>query len=136
VPIVVLHGLFGSKRNWKKLVERLSREAMADVYIVDLRHHGNSPKSGPFTMAAMAGDVCRFLDTAGVSPVFLLGHSMGGTEPFATLPFLCIRGGDPPRFSRRGMWSGCGPWSRPLKRRRFQEPATGCMSNSRTVSSP
>lgn len=78
MPIVVLHGLYGSKRNWKGVAERLSREAAADVYTLDLRHHGDSPESGPFTMAAMAKDVCRFLDTAGVSPAFLLGHSVGG----------------------------------------------------------
>lgn len=78
IPIIILHGLYGSKRNWKKLAERLSREAPADVYTVDLRHHGESPNSGPFTMAAMAGDVCRFIDTAGVASAFLLGHSVGG----------------------------------------------------------
>jgi len=78
VPIVVLHGLFGSKRNWKRLAERLSREAEADVYTVDLRHHGESPNTGPFNITEMAGDVCRFIDRVGLSPAFLLGHSVGG----------------------------------------------------------
>ena len=47
-PLVVLHGLFGSSRNWNSISKKLSVEIPGKtVYAVDLRNHGcfNNPKA-------------------------------------------------------------------------------------------
>ncbi|MFW5711805.1 MAG: alpha/beta fold hydrolase [Spirochaetota bacterium] len=82
--LVVLHGLFGSRRNWRSVAKDLSaredsRGRRPTVFTVDLRHHGQSPNEGPFDLEAMAADVRAFLEgPAGGGPVTLLGHSLGG----------------------------------------------------------
>jgi esterase len=75
-PLVILHGLFGSARNWQSVARRLARHYR--VVAVDQRNHGRSPHTGPFGYAEMAADltaVCAQLET---DTVTLLGHSMGG----------------------------------------------------------
>ena len=82
--LVVLHGLFGSRRNWRSVAKELaaredSRGRRPTIFTVDLRHHGQSPNQGPFDLDEMAADVCRFIEgPAGGGPVTLLGHSLGG----------------------------------------------------------
>ena len=47
-PLIVLHGLFGSSRNWQSVCKRLSSEIPGKiVHAIDLRNHGcfNNPKS-------------------------------------------------------------------------------------------
>lgn len=73
--VVILHGLFGSGRNWMSVSRRL-----ADAWHVvtpDLRNHGGSPWRPPHTYAAMAADVVALIERIG-GPVALVGHSMGG----------------------------------------------------------
>ncbi|KAF9026016.1 alpha/beta-hydrolase [Hymenopellis radicata] len=77
-PLVILHGLFGSKRNWSSLVKSFSRTLKRPVYALDLRNQGESPHALPMTYSAMASDVLHFLDKKGLTNVSLLGHSMGG----------------------------------------------------------
>lgn len=75
-PVVVLHGLFGSGRNWMTVSRRL-----ADRYRVlapDLRNHGTSPWSPVHTYEAMADDVVAVLEERSLGPAALVGHSMGG----------------------------------------------------------
>ncbi|KAF8960055.1 alpha beta-hydrolase, partial [Flammula alnicola] len=78
-PLVVLHGLFGSKRNWGSLCKAFHRD-MPDrpVYALDLRNHGSSPHASPMTYEAMASDVHKFIQDKQLKDVALLGHSMGG----------------------------------------------------------
>ena len=73
-PLVILHGLFGSKQNWKSLGLRFS--AFRDVYSLDLRNHGDSFHSS-HSIAEMCGDVEEFCKKFDLEPHFL-GHSMGG----------------------------------------------------------
>ncbi|MDE2634277.1 MAG: alpha/beta fold hydrolase, partial [Paracoccaceae bacterium] len=42
-PLLIVHGLFGSGRNWSVIAKRLSD--MRQVFAVDLRNHGQSPWS-------------------------------------------------------------------------------------------
>lgn len=42
-PIIISHGLFGSKNNWRGLARRISEATKRTVYAVDLRNHGDSP---------------------------------------------------------------------------------------------
>jgi pimeloyl-ACP methyl ester carboxylesterase len=75
-PVVVLHGLFGSARNWRTIADRLG-EAYR-VYAVDLRNHGNSPWTDDMDYGAMAADLAAFLDDRGLDGASLIGHSLGG----------------------------------------------------------
>ena len=54
-PIVVLHGLFGSARNWQAIAKRLA--AHHHVYTLDLRNHGASPWADSMSYHDMAEDV-------------------------------------------------------------------------------
>ena len=75
-PLVILHGLLGSSRNWTSVGRELSKEF--EVFALDLRNHGQSPHSEEMDYASMAGDVLKFLEDNDLSSVTLLGHSMGG----------------------------------------------------------
>ncbi|KAI6122227.1 alpha beta-hydrolase [Pisolithus croceorrhizus] len=77
-PLVILHGLFGSKRNWQSLSKAFMRDLQRPVYALDLRNHGSSPHSRPMTYLHMAADVLGFIQKLSLSNVSLLGHSMGG----------------------------------------------------------
>ncbi|ORZ40699.1 Alpha/Beta hydrolase protein [Catenaria anguillulae PL171] len=78
-PLVVMHGLFGSKQNWQSLSKALARSAQADVWTVDLRNHGESlPHSRDMTIPDMARDVAAFVKEQGLERPVLIGHSMGG----------------------------------------------------------
>ncbi|KAE9392569.1 alpha/beta-hydrolase [Gymnopus androsaceus JB14] len=76
--LVILHGLFGSKRNWSSLSKAFSRDLDIPVYALDLRNHGTSPHALPMTYSAMAADVLHFIQQRNLSKISLLGHSMGG----------------------------------------------------------
>jgi len=79
-PLLILHGLFGSKQNWRSLSKSLAHKLNREVYALDLRNHGTSPHSvdGVHTYQAMAGDVRGFVERMRWEDVSVLGHSMGG----------------------------------------------------------
>lgn len=80
-PLVILHGLFGSGRNWTRVARQLG--AAWQVYALDLRNHGESPWSDDVSYSAMAGDVLAFLDRQGIGQATVVGHSMGGKTAMA-----------------------------------------------------
>ncbi|CAG8639853.1 1953_t:CDS:2, partial [Paraglomus occultum] len=53
-PVIILHGLFGSKQNWKSLAKSFTQSLNTKVYAVDLRNHGESPHSSVHTYESMA----------------------------------------------------------------------------------
>lgn len=75
-PLVVLHGLFGAKRNWASVAKALAPRHR--VLSVDLRNHGASPWDPVHDYPALAGDVARLIRTHVGGPAAVLGHSMGG----------------------------------------------------------
>ena len=75
-PLVILHGLLGSSRNWQTAGRDLS--ARYHVFALDARNHGASPHADSMTYAEMADDVRGWLDRQGLGAVTLLGHSLGG----------------------------------------------------------
>lgn len=75
-PLVLLHGLLGSSRNWMAAGRDLAERYR--VFALDLRNHGRSPHTGEHNYQAMVEDVLGWLDRAGLERVYLLGHSMGG----------------------------------------------------------
>ncbi|EKM57806.1 uncharacterized protein PHACADRAFT_182246 [Phanerochaete carnosa HHB-10118-sp] len=76
--LVILHGLFGMKRNWLSLAKAFLRDLDRPIYTLDLRNHGASPHAEPMTYLAMAEDVLEFCRKRSLRDVSLLGHSMGG----------------------------------------------------------
>lgn len=75
-PLVILHGLFGSARNWQSVARDLAGRYR--VVRVDLRNHGHSPHAARMDYAALAADVHTLLAQLALTEVTLLGHSMGG----------------------------------------------------------
>ena len=80
-PLLVLHGLFGSARNWTTIARQLG-ERWA-VYALDLRNHGESPWDDDMSYEAMAADVIAFMDDQGIASAPIIGHSMGGKAAMA-----------------------------------------------------
>ena len=75
-PLAILHGLFGSGRNWTSIAQRLSKQHR--VVTLDLRNHGASPWADTMDYEEMAADVRATLHARGYHRYALLGHSMGG----------------------------------------------------------
>lgn len=74
-PLVIVHGLFGSGDNWATLAGKFPGY---QVFLPDLRNHGNSPWSDSFTHTDLAADLADFHRTLGLSPCPWVGHSLGG----------------------------------------------------------
>jgi len=81
-PLVLLHGLLGSSRNWQTaggaLAEMPEAAGGRNVWALDLRNHGRSPWSDAMSYEAMLADVLAWLDAKGWGAIDLMGHSMGG----------------------------------------------------------
>lgn len=75
-PMLVLHGLLGSSRNWQTTGRDLA--ARYHVTALDARNHGRSPHADDATVGAMAADVLAWMDRQGVGRATIVGHSMGG----------------------------------------------------------
>ena len=75
-PVVILHGLLGSARNWTSIAKELA--AGHRVFALDLRNPGRSPWAGTMSVDEMADDVAAFIERHGLSAVTLIGHSLGG----------------------------------------------------------
>ena len=73
-PLLTVHGLYGSARNWGVISKRLSDER--EVFAIDQRNHGDSRWCETQSYFDMAGDLQEFLKHFGSMAV--LGHSMGG----------------------------------------------------------
>jgi esterase len=76
LPLLLVHGLFGSAANWHGIARRLATERR--VLVPDLRNHGDSPWDGQMDYPSMAGDLSALLDRLGIARAHLAGHSMGG----------------------------------------------------------
>lgn len=75
-PLIILHGLFGQSDNWTSLARAWSDKFM--VYTIDQRNHGQSPQENEFSYALMAEDLMETLQAENLTPIYLIGHSMGG----------------------------------------------------------
>lgn len=75
-PLVILHGLLGSSRNWQTVGRDLA--AKFHVFALDLRNHGDSPHADDMTYEAMVADMIAWLDAQQLGRVKLMGHSLGG----------------------------------------------------------
>ena len=74
--VVILHGLFGSRRNWVSIAKALSETHR--VITVDMPNHGESDWLEPVTYEAMAEAIGAFITDQNLRGCTLMGHSMGG----------------------------------------------------------
>ncbi|TNY19861.1 Alpha/Beta hydrolase protein [Rhodotorula diobovata] len=91
-PLVVLHGLYGSKQNWRSLAKGMASKLGRDLYTLDLRNHGASPHKRECSYEDLAADVKAFIEERErLSDCIVVGHSMGGKVAMA----LALGGCDP-----------------------------------------
>ncbi|XP_078535631.1 sn-1-specific diacylglycerol lipase ABHD11 isoform X2 [Lissotriton helveticus] len=83
VPLVFLHGLFGSKSNFQSIAKALVQKTGRKVLTLDARNHGSSPHCATMTYEAMSADVHRLLELLHIKRCILIGHSMGGKTAMA-----------------------------------------------------
>jgi len=78
--LLVLHGIYGSGRNWGGIARQLVQERQDwGALLVDLRMHGGSHGfEPPHTLAAAAADVDALVDHLDFHAAAVLGHSFGG----------------------------------------------------------
>lgn len=75
-PLVLLHGMLGSSRNWQTAGADLAEHF--HVFALDLRNHGRSPHAASMHYEEMMADVVAWLRANGITRASFLGHSMGG----------------------------------------------------------
>jgi pimeloyl-ACP methyl ester carboxylesterase len=104
-PVVLLHGLNVQCHTW----DPIARELAKDHYVVamDMRGHGDSDwsKQG-YRVHSMARDVHGLIDSLGVGPVDLVGHSVGVRVAIAVA-------GERPETIKRLSLSDAGPANSP-----------------------
>lgn len=74
--LVVLHGLFGSGKNWRGFARSFKNNLR--IWTLDARNHGESAHADSMSYQEMVEDVVLFLDKNELENVILLGYSMGG----------------------------------------------------------
>ena len=75
-PLIILHGFFASSRNWRAIAKQLAKNYQ--VYVLDLRNHGDSPHTEIMDYPQMAADVAEFINHHQLDSAIIIGHSMGG----------------------------------------------------------
>ena len=75
-PLIILHGLFGSSRNWASIAKLLSNQRR--VLTVDLPNHGASYWTEMVSYEKMAEATAGFIVEKNLQGSALFGHSMGG----------------------------------------------------------
>jgi len=77
-PLLLLHGLVGSARNWRQNIRFLSRDS--SVYAVDLFNMGESERVPGLDagLEATADRVAACMDALGLDEADVAGHSHGG----------------------------------------------------------
>ena len=78
-PLLIVHGSYGSARNWGVISKRLSDER--EIFAIDQRNHGDSQWCETQSYFDMAGDLQEFLEHFGSMAVLV--HSMGGKAAMA-----------------------------------------------------
>lgn len=80
-PLLLVHGLGSSTRDWEYQIPLLARHYR--VLALDVRGHGRSDKPrGPYRIADFADDVVALIEHLQLPPVHLVGISMGGMIGF------------------------------------------------------
>ncbi|KJP85868.1 hypothetical protein AK88_04516 [Plasmodium fragile] len=74
-PIVLIHGCYGSKTNFRVFSKSLKS---SKIVTLDLRNHGNSKHTDSMKYEEMENDVKKVLDKLHIRKCCLVGFSLGG----------------------------------------------------------
>jgi 3-oxoadipate enol-lactonase len=81
VPVVLVHGLGSSARDWEQQVPSLASRYRVLTY--DIRGHGRTSKPrGPYSVKQFAEDLAALLERLEHRPAHVVGISMGGMIAF------------------------------------------------------
>lgn len=76
-PVLLIHGLGGSSRDWELQVPALA--AQYEIITVDMRGHGRSGKPRQrYRIPGFAADLAGLVDGLNAAPVHVVGFSLGG----------------------------------------------------------
>jgi pimeloyl-ACP methyl ester carboxylesterase len=75
-PLILLHGLAGSARWWKRNTPALARSFR--VMAIDLPGFGRSQRDARFVLEDAPSQLVRAMDRMGIERANFIGHSMGG----------------------------------------------------------
>jgi pimeloyl-ACP methyl ester carboxylesterase len=77
-PVICVHGVLGSSRQWKYLVSALESDGEYRAYALDLRGFGDSDKPrGGYDLATFVEDLRSFMDAMNIQKATLIGSSLG-----------------------------------------------------------
>jgi pimeloyl-ACP methyl ester carboxylesterase len=82
-PVLMIHGLFGSRANSRTVAKSLAQELDRSIYCLDLRNFGQSPHIDRLDYPSLAADVERFVTEHLKQKPILVGHSMGAKTVMA-----------------------------------------------------
>ncbi|EUD67276.1 hypothetical protein C922_02426 [Plasmodium inui San Antonio 1] len=74
-PIVLIHGCYGSKNNFRVFSKSLRS---SKIVTIDLRNHGNSKHTDSMKYEEMEADIKKVLDELHIRKCCLVGFSLGG----------------------------------------------------------
>src|SRR4051794_36676475 len=81
-PVLLVHGIIGSRATWGWLVPELSERFR--VLRLDLRGHGLSDRApGRYTAEGYVADAVAALEHVAARPCVVVGHSLGGATAAA-----------------------------------------------------
>ncbi|XP_063628274.1 sn-1-specific diacylglycerol lipase ABHD11-like [Cydia splendana] len=82
-PLIICHGLLGTKENWKYLGKTIHAVTKRIVVRIDLRNHGLSPQTKSHKYEELAEDVLQLMDKLELDHASLIGHNMGARAVMA-----------------------------------------------------
>lgn len=81
IPLIVIHGLFGSGDNWQTIAKEFGLER--PCYSIDLPSHGESEGGGSLRYDNIARELSETIQSLGIDSCYVMGHSMGGKSAMA-----------------------------------------------------
>lgn len=103
-PVVLVHALGEDSSDWAVVAAALAQSRR--VFAPDLRGHGASNWSAPYTIAQLTTDLAMFLHALGLSRVALVGHSIGAA------PCYLYAARSPERVTGLVLEDPAPPWPR------------------------
>ncbi|KAL4223643.1 Alpha/beta hydrolase domain-containing protein 11 [Mactra antiquata] len=82
-PLVILHGMMGSKQNWQSLAKAFGKTGRK-VLALDARNHGESTHTEDMNYFLFRDDLLKLMDEQDLEQAVLIGHSMGGKTAMVT----------------------------------------------------
>ncbi|KAF5291774.1 hypothetical protein FQA39_LY14262 [Lamprigera yunnana] len=79
-PIMIMHGLLGSKMNWNNVGRGLhsTTKPQRKVVVFDIRNHGDSPHANDHSYHHLTADINYYMNIKKIKKATFMGHSMGG----------------------------------------------------------